>query len=99
MFTRLFGVVILAALLGLAVLAAPAVAAENGLPRDLPDIDEVVADSDRAREHLPEEAERQPFQEALIYPLMAVGLLAILVIGVLYLKWQPDFERQDSKRR
>ena len=109
MLTRLFGVAAAVALLALGVLAGPAVAGEDldedempGAPaphEGLPSLEEVVADSERAQQYLPEEAEGQPFTEALVYPLMIVGFLALLVIGTLYLKWQPEFERQDQQRR
>jgi hypothetical protein len=95
---RLLGLVCLAALL-LAVFAGAAVAAENGLPRDLPDISEIGTQSETAQRFMPEPAEEQPFTEALVYPLLAVGFLALFIVGLLYLKWQPEFGRSDSKRR
>jgi hypothetical protein len=107
MTTRLFGVVVLAALVLLAAVAAPALAVEEEeeLPphldphHQLPSIDEIGTQSETAREFFPEPAEEQPFTEALVFPLMAVGFLAVLVIGLLYLKWQPEFGREESRRR
>lgn len=104
MFTRLFGVLSLVAVLGLAVLATPAFAVEDdegtgpAVPYDKPSIDEVVTDSEASRQFLPEEAERQPFMDEFIFPLLILGVIIILVVGVLYLKWQPDFDRQSGKR-
>jgi hypothetical protein len=107
MITRLAGVGGLVALLALALLALPglAVEEEEELPphldphHDLPSIDEIGTQSETAREFFPEPAEEQPFTEALVFPLMAVAVIAILVIGLLYLKWQPEFGRERSKRR
>jgi hypothetical protein len=110
MTTRLLGVLSLAALLMLGLLGGAALGVdeeEEELPphldpeHGLPSIDEIGTQSETAREFFPEEAEEQPFTEALVYPLLGVGLLALLVIGILYLKWQPDFEREGrgSKRR
>ena len=104
MITRLAGVLALVALLLLGVLGGPALAveAEGADPHEeMPTIDEIGTQSETAREFFPEAAEEQPFTEALVFPLMAVGFLALLVIGVLYLKWQPDFEREQegSSRR
>jgi hypothetical protein len=108
MTTRLLGVLSLAALLLLAVVAGPALAVdeeEEELPphldphHEMPSIDEIGTQSETAREFFPEPAEEQPFTEALVFPLMAVAVIAILVIGLLYLKWQPEFGRERSKRR
>jgi hypothetical protein len=107
MITRLAGVLALSALLLIGAVGG-ALAVEEGedLPphldphTDMPTIDEIGTQSETAREFFPEPAEEQPFTEALVFPLMAVGFLALLVIGVLYLKWQPDFEReQEGSRR
>lgn len=98
MVPRLFGVLTLLVVLAAGVLAMPAAAVEGG-QRDLPPIDEVGSQSDVARQFFPEPAEEQPFTEALVYPLLAVAIIAILVIGFLYLKWQPSFGQEESRRR
>ena len=105
MTTRLVGVASLAVLLLLGVLGGAALAVEEDeeLPPhldpevEMPSIDEIGTQSETAREFFPEEAEEQPFTEALVYPLMVVGFLALLIIGALYLKWAPDFEREQER--
>lgn len=108
MITRLAGVLTLLALLLFGALGGAAFAVdgeEEELPphldpeHDLPSIDEIGTQSETAREFFPEAAEEQPFTEALVFPLMAAGFLALLVIGILYLKWQPDFEREGAGSR
>ena len=96
MTARLLGVLALAVTLSLALLGGAALAVED---EELPTIDEIGTQSETAREFFPESAEEQPFTEALVIPLLVVGFLGVLVIGVLYLKWQPEFDREDSGRR
>lgn len=97
--TRLFGVLTLLVVLTAGALALPASAAEDGRPHELPPLDEVGSQSEVARQFFPEPAEEQPFTEALVYPLLAVAIIAILVIGFLYLKWQPSFGSEERSRR
>lgn len=95
---RRLGVCSVAALLLLALPGLPAGAVEDGAHEELPSIDEVGTQSETAREFFPPAAEEQPFTEALVFPLMILAFLAVLVIGVLYLKWQPEFEREGTRR-
>jgi hypothetical protein len=104
MLSRLF--VTLTAALVLVALALPAAAVEEDGTggsavhgQELPTIDEVGTQSETARQFFPEPAEEQPFAEALIYPLMGIGLLAVLAFLVLYLRWQPAFGAEDRARR
>lgn len=95
--TRLLGVLTLLVVLTAGALALPAAAAEDHGP--LPPLEEVGSQSEVARQFFPEPAEEQPFTEALVYPLLAVAIIAILVIGFLYLKWQPSFGEEERARR
>lgn len=97
MFKRLVGVSALLVVL-LAAFALPVVAADSQ-PHELPPLEEVGTGSEVARQFFPEPAEEQPFTEVLVYPLLAVAIIAILVTGFLYLKWQPSFGRDESRRR
>lgn len=99
MVPRLFGVLTLLVVLLAGALALPAAAAEGPNLRDLPPLEEVGSGSEVARQFYPEPAEEQPFTEALVYPLLAVAIIAILMIGFLYLKWQPSFGQEGSRRR
>jgi hypothetical protein len=99
MLKRLFGVLALLVVLVAGALAMPAAAADSGGHGELPPLEEVGSQSDVARQFFPEEAEEQPFTEALVYPLLAVAIIAILVTGFLYLKWQPSFGQEGSRRR
>lgn len=96
--TRLLGVLLLLVVLTAGALAVPAAAVEDR-PHELPPLEEVGSQSEVARQFFPEPAEEQPFTEALVYPLLAVAIIAILVIGYLYLKWQPAFGQEEESRR
>ena len=102
---RLLGGTLLALLLVLLVVV-PVAAEEDELDDDfddgaLPSIDEVGTGSEVAAEFRPEPPERQPFTDALLWPLLAGSLVLAFVIMVLYLRWMPRFseERTSSTRR
>lgn len=112
MLTRLLAAAGLVLVLGVTAFAMPAAAVEEGAAQegeeqehgpaphhgDLPGIDEVGSQTEVAREFFPEDAEEQPFTEAFLYPLLAIGILATLVILVMYLRWQPEFSREQEER-
>ena len=108
---RLLGVtsVLLVALFGM--FALPAVAAEADEDVDpgealeeehapLPSIDEIGSGSEASHEFRPEAPETPVFADALRYPLLALGVVVMVVGLARYLKWQPTFgrEREKSKR-
>lgn len=88
-------------------LAAPAFAGEADEELDepehteLPSIDEIGTQSERAQEFFPEEYEQPSVFPFMIYPLMLVGGIVIVAVLVLYLVWQPRFseERKEKSRR
>lgn len=79
----------------------PAVATEDGGTEPLPSIDEVGTGTEVAEQFQPEPPDRQPFTDALLWPLMAAAFLLAFVVLVLYLRWMPRFseERKGSSRR
>lgn len=105
MLARLVGVASLVAMLAVGLLAGAALAAEaeeeGGGHGPLPSITEIGTQSEVSQGFFPEGAEEPVFSPFLIYPLLAVGLLAAFVILVLYLRWQPTFaeEREKAGRR
>ena len=89
--------VLLVGLLGGAALAVEA--EEGGGHQPLPSISEIGTQNDVSRQFFPEAAEEPVFAPFLAYPLLVVGILAVLIILILYLRWQPKFhqERQSSR--
>lgn len=103
MFRRVLAVAALLLMI-VAVPTAPALAVEEDEGagadhHDLPSISEVGTQSEISKRFFPEEAEEAPFEDALIYPLMAVGVIVVLVVLALYLKWQPSFAEEERTRR
>lgn len=105
---RTLGVVAAVMLVGGLLLASPAFAVEadedvEEAPgeTELPSMDEVGTQSERAREFIPEMYEQPSLFPFMIYPLMILGGLVIVVVLVLYLRWQPHFaeERREKSRR
>lgn len=101
---RLLGGTLLLVVLLALVAAAPAGAVEDGGPEggaELPSIENVGTGSEVAEEFRPEPPERQPFTDALLWPLLGGSLVLAFVILVLYLRWMPRFsqERASSSRR
>ncbi len=104
MLARLVSAAMMAAVLLVGLLggAALAVEAEGGGGHEpLPSITEIGTQNEVSRQFFPEEAEEPVFAPFLAYPLLVVGILAVLAILILYLRWQPKFhqERASSGRR
>lgn len=100
MLARLAGVAAIVAMLTVGLLggAALAVEEEDGAEHGpLPSLTEIGTQSEVSRNFFPEGAEEPVFTPFLVYPLLAVGLLAALAILVLYLRWQPSFEEERRK--
>ena len=102
--------VVLALMLALlAVLSAPAMAAEEGgaaateaaeEDHGAPSINEIGTQNEVSQQYLPEPAEPPPFMRFLYVPLAIAGVLVIAGLLFLYLVWQPRFaEERRSKRR
>lgn len=102
---RTLGVLAAMMLLGGLLLSAPALAVEaedeGAEETELPSMEEVGTQSERAREFFPEEYEQPSVFPFLIYPLLGVGVLVVVGVLVLYLVWQPRFseERREKSRR
>jgi hypothetical protein len=105
MLARLVGVASIVAMLTVGLLAGAALAVEEEGGADhgpLPTLEELGTQSETSQRFFPEPAEEPVFAPFLIWPLLAVGLIAALVVLTLYLKWQPGFEderRKASTRR
>jgi hypothetical protein len=101
MLARLVGVVSVVAMLTVGLLAGAAMAVEEeGGGADYgpkPTLEELGSQSETSRGFFPEEAEEPVFAPFLLWPLLAVGLIASLVILTLYLRWQPGFEEERKK--
>lgn len=101
---RLFGVALLAALVGMLSFGAPAWAVEEDEApehREMPTIEEIGTRSETALEHYPEPYEAPSVFVKLALPLLIAGGVIAAVWLLLYLLWQPRFaeERRTSKRR
>jgi 4-amino-4-deoxy-L-arabinose transferase-like glycosyltransferase len=99
---RLLGVTILALLLSVLFAALPAAAVEEDgrpAPYDMPGIDELGTQSEIARQFFPEPSDPPPFTSWLVYPLLGLGLLVVLVVLALYLRWHPSFSEEEQARR
>lgn len=99
---RLLGGSLLLVVLLVLVAIVPAGAVEDGeAGGELPSIENVGTGSEVAEEFRPEPPERQPFTDALLWPLLGGSLVLAFVILVLYLRWMPRFsqERTSSSRR
>lgn len=100
---RLLGGTLLLVVVLLLVAAVPAGAVEDGPEGggELPSIENVGTGSEVAEEFRPEPPARQPFTDALLWPLLGGSLVLAFVILVLYLRWMPRFsqERASSSRR
>jgi hypothetical protein len=103
---RLLGGTLLVLLLTL-LMAVPALGGEDEEEFDehgvgpLPSIEEVGTGTEVAEQFRPEPPGRQPFTDALLWPLMGAAVLLALIVLVLYLRWMPRFaeERKSSERR
>lgn len=74
--------------------------AESGQEIDhgsLPSLEEVLSGSDASQEMIPEPPEAPVFADALLYPLLVLGLGVSVVVLLLYLRWQPRFGREREK--
>lgn len=96
MLARLVGVASIVAMLMVGLLAGAAMAVEEGGGGHgpLPELEEVGSQSEISREYFPEPAEEPVFAPFLVWPLLALGIVVVLAVLVLYLKWQPGFEEQ-----
>lgn len=101
---RLAGIVVLVLLLGL-VATAPALGQDAGetetegaVEEEPPDIEEIVR-STTAEQFLPEPYEEPAWFRFLLFPLLGVGVVAVTAVLLLYLKWQPYFAEERSRRR
>jgi hypothetical protein len=56
---------------------------------------------ERAQEFFPEPYTPPPFFRFFAYPLLIVGVVAVVVVLFLFLLWQPNFarERRSGRRR
>jgi hypothetical protein len=103
MLARLVGVVSIVAMLTVGLLAGAALAVEeDGAPAGpKPELNELGTQSETSLRFFPEPAEEPVFAPFLLYPLLALGLLAAFGILTLYLRWQPAFEdeRQAAGKR
>lgn len=84
------------------VAAAEPEAGESALEErpPLPSIDEIGSKSDIAKQYLPEPYEEPSWFQWALFPLLAVGVLATLMVLTAYLVWQPKFaSEQKTKRR
>lgn len=104
---RRLGVLALALGLLMVLVAAPAAAGEaggggeegGGAPAEDMEMEEVGTGSETAKEFRPEPFEQPALFDWFIYPLAAIGIIAVLVVLGLYLYWQPQFGRESQKRR
>lgn len=98
---RLLGGSLLAVLLALLAIGPVAAVEEDHDDHALPSIEEVGTGSEVAEQFRPEPPERQPFTDALLWPLLAGALVLAFVILLLYLRWMPRFsqEKSSSQRR
>jgi hypothetical protein len=104
MVRRVAGMVVLIVLtVGIVALtAAPVLGAEaaEGAPaEEVPAIDEIGTGSQASQEFNPEPYEAPSFFRFITYPLLAVGIVAVLVIGFLYLRNLPRFAEEARTRR
>ena len=104
---RLLGVLAIAFLV-LGVLAGPVAATEGGETAPVaeeqphsPTIEEIGQRNEITEEFRPEASELPPWSLWLLYPLLAVGILAAAMLLMRYLQWQPRFaeERRNRRRR
>ncbi|MDP8977689.1 MAG: hypothetical protein M3N17_03765 [Actinomycetota bacterium] len=68
---------------------------ETGPP---PTVDEVTKNNPVAREYRPEPYVPPSFTPWLLYPLLAAGALAALLILFFYLAWQPRFASEARRK-
>jgi hypothetical protein len=101
---RVVGLLMVASLLFIGALTAPAWAVEGGEEHGrepLPGIDEIGSDSETAQEFFPEPYEPPPFFRFMWGPLVVVAVVVSLFVLFAYLVWQPRFaqERRAKRRR
>lgn len=99
------GVVVLVLLLSLGT-AGPVLGVEadgtetEGLvEEEQPGIDEIGTRSTTAEQFLPEPYEQPAWFRFLLYPLLALGVVAVFAVLLVYLKWQPHFAQERRRRR
>ena len=110
--SRLLGVTSVVLLMLLGLFSVPAVAAEADEDADptealeeehapLPSIEEIGSQNEVSQQFRPEAPEPPVFADALLYPLLALGVVVTVVALVLYLVWQPRFgrEREEGRKR
>ncbi|CAN5165624.1 hypothetical protein BH20ACT9_BH20ACT9_14070 [soil metagenome] len=95
-------VLVLACLAGV---AAPAAAQEEPVGTETPvetgpppSVDEVTRDNPVAREYRPDPYVTPSFTPWLLYPLLLAGVVAALLILLLYLVWQPRFASEARRK-
>lgn len=100
---RIACALLFAALALIGVVAAPALAVEEGDPaqHEAPTIEEVGTQSETAREFFPEAYEAPPVFDYFLWILGGAALLVTIAVLLLYLVWQPRFaeERRTKRRR
>lgn len=81
--------------------AGPALAAEEATEavHELPGIEEIGTQTQTSQEFQPEPYEAPPFFRFITYPLLAVGIVALVIIGFLYLRNLPRFAQESKTRR
>jgi hypothetical protein len=100
MLARLVGVASIVAMLMVGLLAGAAMAVEEEGGADhgpMPTLEELGTQSETSQGFFPEPAEQPVFAPFLVWPLLAVGILATLAVLAMYLKWQPGFEEERRK--
>lgn len=97
---RLAGVLLLV-LTCLGLLAGPALAAAEGTEpaEELPGMAELGTQSQTSQEFQPEPYEPPAFFRFITYPLLAVGIVVLLVVGFLYLRNLPRFAQESRTPR
>ncbi|HEY8338816.1 MAG TPA: hypothetical protein VIK95_03045 [Egibacteraceae bacterium] len=98
---RLVGA-LMVVLVCLGCLAVPAFAAEEAteaVVEELPDLEEIGTQTQTSQEFLPEPYEAPPFFRWITYPLLIVGIVALVIIGFLYLRNLPRFAQESKTRR